>query len=247
MLTRQNDVHQGEKVRTDYVPMPPQIILKYKYVTICDDVMRVNGIRLFITRSRHLNFITIQHIINGKDETFLQCIQNVKRIYFTRGFQLCEAIMDGEFKSLRNSLHGEKIFLNISSENEHVAEITHIRATYTSLPLTKFRVVSSLNLYTLLFFGLMHFVHQKILLMGSAPVLLLQDRSTISTNIANVSLVNMCIRTIPPTTLCAHKPLAHLRFNQLAMHKVDTLPFSFNWKTTQPQPYYDTSYASRSY
>ena len=88
--------------------------------------MRVNRIRLFITRSRHLNFITIQHIINGKDETLLQCIQNIKSIYFTRGFEIRKAMMDGEFESLRNSLHGEQISLNVCSENEHVAEIERL-------------------------------------------------------------------------------------------------------------------------
>ena len=51
-----------KQVKTGIIPLPIQVLLRYQRVTLATDVMRVNGIRFFVSFSRQLNFVTAQHI-----------------------------------------------------------------------------------------------------------------------------------------------------------------------------------------
>ena len=46
--------------------IPKQILIENKNITLCIDVMFVNGIKLFLTVSWHIDFVTSQYIPSKK-------------------------------------------------------------------------------------------------------------------------------------------------------------------------------------
>ena len=109
-----------KQVKTGLTPLPIQILLRYQQITLVGDVMQVNGIRFFVLMSRHINFITAQHIQNAKDDTLYLSTVAVNNVYKRCSFIIDKLHFDGEFLSLENRLGGEQISLNTTAENEHV-------------------------------------------------------------------------------------------------------------------------------
>ena len=81
-----------------------------------------NGIRFFISMSRHIKFITIEHIPNAKDETLLNCIMQIKKLFAFRGFKVSNFLLDGQFKSKECDLAEKQIGLNLTSADEQVGD-----------------------------------------------------------------------------------------------------------------------------
>ena len=88
------------------MPLPVQVLVRYQNVTLVADVMSVNGIRFFVSMSRHLNFITAQHISNATDDTLHKCVISINNVYKKRGFAIQTLHFDSEFLSLENTLAG---------------------------------------------------------------------------------------------------------------------------------------------
>ena len=84
--------------------------------------MYVNGIQFMLTMSRHIKFITVEHIANGSNETLFNTVLQTKQVYRRRGFIVDELFFDGEIETLGKRLDYAHISLNHSSENEHVGE-----------------------------------------------------------------------------------------------------------------------------
>lgn len=57
------------------------IMAKYMTVTLCADIIFINGVRFFTTVSRHTKFITGLHIADATTETLESSLQSVKAIY----------------------------------------------------------------------------------------------------------------------------------------------------------------------
>jgi hypothetical protein len=60
---------------------------KYRDVTLTGDIFFVNKITFFITRSRHIQFSTIETIVNREPATILKAFTHVRQIYMQRGFR----------------------------------------------------------------------------------------------------------------------------------------------------------------
>ena len=126
-------------------PVPKHIISNYKNVTLGADVFYVNGIPFFLTKSKHIQFYTVQALENLKSETYLQAILKVKDVYTTRGFNVEQIQMDGAFDCLQGDLAAKNILFEPASSDEHVTfierGIRHVkevsRATISSLPYPK--------------------------------------------------------------------------------------------------------------
>ena len=71
------------KVNTDqkYTPLPQSVFDRNRAVTLCADVMHVNGIAFFVTRSRNIRFATIEAISNVHKVTLLKSIKQVVAVY----------------------------------------------------------------------------------------------------------------------------------------------------------------------
>ena len=138
---------KNQHVRGTTLKVPITILERYQDVQLTGDVMFVNGIRFIITKSCHIQFMTVERIPNSKDATLMKSILQIKQIYRYRGFKIDTILMDGEFASLEKNLLGEQIKLNLCSNNEHVGDIERLIRTvkertcgiYNTLPFENFR------------------------------------------------------------------------------------------------------------
>jgi hypothetical protein len=125
-------------------PLPPQIMSRYRNVTLAADVMHVNGVPMLVTISRHIRFATVEALPNRNIPTLLKGIQSVTTVYKRAGFRVLTTMMDGEFEAMRGDLADLGIALNEAARDEHVGEIERfirtlkerMRAIYNSLPFT---------------------------------------------------------------------------------------------------------------
>jgi hypothetical protein len=98
----------------------------------------------FVTISRDLLFGTTEMIKKLKNETLIKARQNVLNTYQERGFKVSHFLMDGQFDSLRNTLSGLGINLNIVARQEHVPDVERyirtlkerVRSVYNTLLFT---------------------------------------------------------------------------------------------------------------
>jgi hypothetical protein len=143
---------KGKTVRKPSVPvlpilndLPLEIMSQYRDVTLVGDIFFVNKIMFFVTRSRHIQFSTVETIVNRKPETIIKAFQNVFNIYRRRGFRITHLIVDGEYECLRGHMSSLAITLNTTSKAEHVPDIERFirtlkertRCIYNVLPFKK--------------------------------------------------------------------------------------------------------------
>ena len=136
---------QPPRVKVTEVALPRTIKQHYQEVTIGCDIMFVNKIPFLMSISRHIRFGTAQHIKNHQGTTIFNGLRAIHQVYLQRGFQIRNALMDGQFEPLRGNLAELGIVLNTASNDEHVPEIERqirtvkerTRAIYCTLPFSK--------------------------------------------------------------------------------------------------------------
>ena len=75
--------------------------------------MRMNGIRFFLTQSRHIRFNTSQTVRSATSSSLGGYIKKVVGVYMQRGFRIVDMQMDGQFEPLRGALTEMKINMNV--------------------------------------------------------------------------------------------------------------------------------------
>jgi hypothetical protein len=143
---------KGKTVRQSTIPIQPvlndlplEIMSQYRDVTLTGDIFFVNKIMFLVTRSRHIQFSTVETIPNRKPETVLKALINVRNIYRGRGFNITHLLFDGEYECLRGDMASLQIQLNTASNDEHVPDIERFirtlkertRAIYNTVPFQK--------------------------------------------------------------------------------------------------------------
>ena len=122
--------------------LPASILSRYREVTICVDIMHVNGIPFLLTISKHIHFGTVEALPNRKLPAIWKAVKGVVRLYQQRGFKVKWALMDNEFEPLRMDLAELGVGLNETGRDEHVPQVERYirtikeraRATYNMLP-----------------------------------------------------------------------------------------------------------------
>ena len=131
--------------RGGVLPLPTTILERYRSIKLAGDIMFMNGTRFINTISRHVIFMTAEHIANDKASTLQESIRQVKQVYIQRGFKITNILMDGKFKCIWGNLAELQININIWSNNEHIGEIERLNRTikerfrgiYNTLPFDK--------------------------------------------------------------------------------------------------------------
>ena len=156
-------MRRGEPhVPSDISPIPRDILLLYRELTLCVDIMYVNKLPFLVTLSRAVKFGTIEFLNNRREDTIGQCIKNVMRLYGSRGFLVTMTHADGEFEVLRSTLAAAGSGLNVCSHDEHVPEVERYirtikeraRCLYNSVPFTRFPVLMIKEMVTACVFWL---------------------------------------------------------------------------------------------
>jgi len=127
-------------------PIPITIMDRYHEVTLCIDIMYINNIPFLISISRHIKFGTAEKLPNRQFQNIMKAIRGIYNIYAMRGFIITIILGDNEFEPYRGMLASDRIYLNITSADEHVPEVERYirtikercRAIYNTLPFKKF-------------------------------------------------------------------------------------------------------------
>ncbi len=154
-----------EHVRIEYVQIPRDFVELHKYVTLMADVMFVNGLPFLVTSLRGISLVTVEYLKSRTAKRLVHTLERVVRIYGAAGFIMQTALMDMEFKKLKDKL--PNVILNTTAAREHVGEIERkirvvkerVRCTTSILPYN--------ILLKLMIIELMHF---PVMWMNSFPV-----------------------------------------------------------------------------
>jgi hypothetical protein len=97
------------------------LIQLYKYKMLVADVMFVNGLPFLVTTSGGTSLVTIEHLTSKTAKHLVSTLEQVFKINGTAGFVVKTAMMDMEFKKLKNLM--PHIALNTAMAREHNGEI----------------------------------------------------------------------------------------------------------------------------
>ena len=111
--------------RVDHIiqQCPPTIIAQYGNVMISADIMHENGIPIFVTRSRHIHFGTVDVLPSLQADDIGKALRCVVNIYARGGFQVTTAMMDRAFAGLHDVCNQLQVTLNTTSRDEHVGDV----------------------------------------------------------------------------------------------------------------------------
>ena len=95
--------------------------MSFRYETLAVDVMSVCGLPFLITLSQKIRFV-VEYTPCRTSKELANAVRNVIKVYARAGVVCQTALMDGEFKKVRDELL-DVITTNICSKNEHVPEL----------------------------------------------------------------------------------------------------------------------------
>lgn len=101
--------------------VPPDILENHRKVQLCVDLCFVNNVAFLITISRNIKLRTVDDLKNTKDNTVLSSLQDVIKIYTSRGFEVEYVNANNGFKGIATALL--PVRLNLASAGEHVPEV----------------------------------------------------------------------------------------------------------------------------
>ncbi len=110
-----------EHARIEYVQIPWDFVELHKSVMLVADVMFINGLPFLVTSSRGISLVTIEYLKTRTAKRLIDTLERVICIYGKAGFIAQTALMDMEFKKLRDKL--PNVILNTTAAREHVGEI----------------------------------------------------------------------------------------------------------------------------
>ncbi|KAL7460882.1 LOW QUALITY PROTEIN: hypothetical protein ACHAXS_001318, partial [Conticribra weissflogii] len=107
-----------EKVVTEYVAIPWDLMPLHKYIYIGGDIMFMNNVPHLVTTSQGLNLTTLE----SRTATQLgECLLCIAQIYSCGGFIVQTFLMDGEFEAVKEKVPG--VVINTTAAQEHVGDI----------------------------------------------------------------------------------------------------------------------------
>jgi hypothetical protein len=135
--------HRPAPVVHEYVDIPNELITAQENITLCIDVMHVNGNPFLTTISRNIMYRTAQFLKSQTTETYKESLNAIIRLYNKGGFRVSTIHADNAFRPLIQDLQDDfDIDMKFSNPNEHVPEAERnnrtikerVRATFHRLP-----------------------------------------------------------------------------------------------------------------
>jgi hypothetical protein len=107
----------------DYIDIPKELVSAQRSVTLCIDVMKVNGVPFLTTISKNIHNRTAQYVKGQTSDVYRTCLSQVLRIYKMGGFRVEHAQCDNEFRPLMDTLANDfGVKMNYVNPQEHVPE-----------------------------------------------------------------------------------------------------------------------------
>jgi hypothetical protein len=109
-------------VVSDFVKIPESILDMHKDVILSADIFFVNKIPFFMTISRNICFLTVNHLADRKPEMIFAAYKTVHAMYLHLGFRINHVNLDGEFGPIQALIQELGTRATLASANEHVPE-----------------------------------------------------------------------------------------------------------------------------
>jgi hypothetical protein len=116
--------HKALPVSSDYVEVPKELINNHQDVTLCVDIMNINGLSFITTISRNIIYRTTEFIPSHSVKDYRSALDTVFQIYNLAGFNITTILCDNEFQPIMKDM--EKIYgirMNYANPQEHVPEV----------------------------------------------------------------------------------------------------------------------------
>ena len=142
------------RVKQDWVEIPPEL-LQQRNLTLCFDIMYVNGMPMLTAIDREIRFRSLVPLNGRTADDIYEALDKILRHYNAGGFYCTWILSDQEFKTLMDDISDDLgATMNYTSKDEHVPEAERnnrtigerIRAAYHRLP---YRVIPKLMMRTL--------------------------------------------------------------------------------------------------
>ena len=113
-----------EVTTENLIPIPNNVKLEYKDVTLCADLFFINNNPFLTTITKGLMYPTVELLPDRLFNTLADGIINVIGFYRSKGFNIQYVLTDGEFKAIRDVVLDEaNTDLNTAAPNEHIPEV----------------------------------------------------------------------------------------------------------------------------
>ena len=106
---------------TELVQLPKSMHEDLKNVTLCVDFHYVNGVTVFHSISRRVDYRTVTFPLSRSKPSIVQELKEVFKIYNARGFRIVEIHADNEFSKVGNDLL--PVRMRLCGVDDHVPEI----------------------------------------------------------------------------------------------------------------------------
>ena len=130
-------------VRENLIEIPAEIKAEHKNLTLCIDIMFVNGLPLLTAIDRSIRFRSLVPLESRSKSDMYTALDKILRRYGQSGFRITSVHCDQEFRTLMGPVADELgVEMNYTTTDEHVPEAERnnrtiqerIRATYHHLP-----------------------------------------------------------------------------------------------------------------
>jgi hypothetical protein len=130
--------HSTDPVTPSIDAVPFEVMKLHGNITLTIDIMFVNKIPFFITKSQDIHFVTIEALLNRQIATVNKVLQNMIALYKSRDFFIESILADHEFEALCPWYPN----INRAAANKHVPDIKcpigtikdSTKSTYRMLP-----------------------------------------------------------------------------------------------------------------
>ena len=110
-------------VKKDEVEIPIELIKKNHHITLCMDIMYVNGLPMLTSIDRTVRFHSLVPLQSRTIERLYEGIDKIIRNYNKAGFQIATIHCDREFEELMDPIKDElEVDMNYTASGEHVPE-----------------------------------------------------------------------------------------------------------------------------
>ena len=106
---------------TQIVEIPESMYENLKHVTLCVDFHYVNGITVFHSISRRIDYRTVSFPLNRSKATIIKELKDIFKVYNARGFRITELHADSEFTKVEKDIL--PVRLRPCGTDDHVPEV----------------------------------------------------------------------------------------------------------------------------
>ena len=114
------------QIRGAILSIQISILERNKEITLAGYIMFINRTRFINTISRHLKFMTAEHIVNTYSTTLKDSISQVKHIYMKQGFKITNILENRQLVCIRGNLAELQININVCSNYDHMGNLEQL-------------------------------------------------------------------------------------------------------------------------